>query len=259
MNCAVSIRPRMVQGRRGPASSVPPWCAPWGDRAGRGRDRLVSCAASGTGAGGGVVRHRVLLRSSWSGPGLGWPVDSSLRSEWHPSRWVNRRDRAAGRPEPAPRAPRWRCLRPVSPRLTGWRLLVPSRRFRRRDPGAAVHSVNDADCPTIAERPTLHRGQLPCTPPTDPTAYRPPPGDAASHALDALVVGAGQAGLASATTWPAGPAVPPGRRRLRDRALLGNRWDSLRLFTPAEYYSLPGMAFPAAPGTYPVRTRSPTT
>ena len=29
------------------------------------------------------------------------------------------------------------------------------------------------------------------------------------------------------------------------------RWDSLRLFTPAEYSSLPGMAFPAAPGTYP--------
>ena len=29
------------------------------------------------------------------------------------------------------------------------------------------------------------------------------------------------------------------------------RWDSLRLFTPAEYSALPGMAFPAAPGTYP--------
>ena len=29
------------------------------------------------------------------------------------------------------------------------------------------------------------------------------------------------------------------------------RWDSLRLFTPAEYSALPGMAFPAARGTYP--------
>jgi putative flavoprotein involved in K+ transport len=29
------------------------------------------------------------------------------------------------------------------------------------------------------------------------------------------------------------------------------RWDSLRLFTPAEYSALPGMAFPAAAGTYP--------
>jgi putative flavoprotein involved in K+ transport len=30
-----------------------------------------------------------------------------------------------------------------------------------------------------------------------------------------------------------------------------SRWDSLRLFTPAEYDALPGMAFPARAGTYP--------
>ena len=29
------------------------------------------------------------------------------------------------------------------------------------------------------------------------------------------------------------------------------RWDSLRLFTPAQYDGLPGMPFPAAPDTYP--------
>jgi putative flavoprotein involved in K+ transport len=29
------------------------------------------------------------------------------------------------------------------------------------------------------------------------------------------------------------------------------RWDSLRLFTPAQYDALPGMAFPAPPDTYP--------
>ena len=30
-----------------------------------------------------------------------------------------------------------------------------------------------------------------------------------------------------------------------------SRWDSLTLFTPAQYDALPGMAFPGAPGTYP--------
>jgi putative flavoprotein involved in K+ transport len=32
-----------------------------------------------------------------------------------------------------------------------------------------------------------------------------------------------------------------------------NRWDSLRLFTPARYDSLPGMAFPASDGYYPTK------
>jgi putative flavoprotein involved in K+ transport len=67
-----------------------------------------------------------------------------------------------------------------------------------------------------------------------------------------LVIGAGQAGLAMGY-------------ELRQRGLpfqivdaaheIGavwrNRWDSLRLFTPAQYDSLPGMDFPAAADTYP--------
>jgi putative flavoprotein involved in K+ transport len=32
-----------------------------------------------------------------------------------------------------------------------------------------------------------------------------------------------------------------------------SRWDSLKLFTPAQYDSLPGMAFPAPPDTYPTK------
>src|SRR5688572_17048395 len=32
-----------------------------------------------------------------------------------------------------------------------------------------------------------------------------------------------------------------------------NRWDSLRLFTPARYNGLPGMPFPGSPGTYPTK------
>ena len=32
-----------------------------------------------------------------------------------------------------------------------------------------------------------------------------------------------------------------------------SRWDSLRLFTPAQYSSLPGMAFPSPRDTYPAK------
>ncbi len=71
--------------------------------------------------------------------------------------------------------------------------------------------------------------------------------------VDVLVVGAGQAGLAigwhlrqqgirSFVLIDAGPEVGHVWR---------NRWDSLRLFTPAEYDALPGMPFPAPAGTYP--------
>ena len=38
-----------------------------------------------------------------------------------------------------------------------------------------------------------------------------------------------------------------------------SRWDSLKLFTPAQYDALPGMAFPAPDDTYPTGTRWPTT
>jgi putative flavoprotein involved in K+ transport len=70
--------------------------------------------------------------------------------------------------------------------------------------------------------------------------------------LDVLVIGAGQAGLSMA--WhltqrgvrylvvDAAPALGDSWR---------SRWDSLRLFSPAQYDSLPGMAFPAAKDTYP--------
>jgi putative flavoprotein involved in K+ transport len=75
-------------------------------------------------------------------------------------------------------------------------------------------------------------------------------GDTAT--FEVLVVGAGQAGLAIA--WhlqradvphlvvDAGPEIGHVWRA---------RWDSLRLFTPAEYDALPGMAFPAPASTYP--------
>jgi putative flavoprotein involved in K+ transport len=70
--------------------------------------------------------------------------------------------------------------------------------------------------------------------------------------LDVIVVGGSQAGLAMA--WHLA------RHHLRFVVLeaeprLGqawrSRWDSLRLFTPAQYDALPGMPFPGPPGSYP--------
>ena len=76
--------------------------------------------------------------------------------------------------------------------------------------------------------------------------------------LDVLVIGAGQAGLAVAAELR--------RHDLRylvvDAASeIGHtwrsRWDSLRLFSPAQHDALPGMAFPApAPPLSRARVRS---
>ena len=75
-----------------------------------------------------------------------------------------------------------------------------------------------------------------------------------SHTLDAIVIGGGQAGLAIAYYLS---------RQGADFLVLDaaaetgeswrTRWDSLRLFTPAEYDGLPGMQFPAADGDYPTK------
>ncbi|HET7668659.1 MAG TPA: NAD(P)/FAD-dependent oxidoreductase [Mycobacterium sp.] len=75
-----------------------------------------------------------------------------------------------------------------------------------------------------------------------------------SAPLDVLVVGAGQAGLAMA--WHLA------QRRMRyllvDAAPeIGHswrsRWDTLKLFSPAQYDGLPGMDFPAPADTYPTK------
>ncbi len=73
--------------------------------------------------------------------------------------------------------------------------------------------------------------------------------------LDVLVIGAGQAGLAVGYhLQQAGLRFLIVDGAAEIGAAWRNRWDSLRLFTPAQYDGLPGMAFPAPADTYPTRT-----
>jgi putative flavoprotein involved in K+ transport len=81
-----------------------------------------------------------------------------------------------------------------------------------------------------------------------------PKDPAGNQQLDVVVVGGSQAGLAMAwhlaqqglrfVVLEAGPEVGHVWR---------SRWDSLKLFTPAQYDALPGMVFPAPADTYPTK------
>ena len=87
------------------------------------------------------------------------------------------------------------------------------------------------------------------------TASEQAPADADrrdSRRFDVVVIGGGQAGLA--TAWH---LAQQGLRYvvLEANEELGGswrtRWDSLKLFTPSEFDALPGLPFPAPAGTYP--------
>jgi putative flavoprotein involved in K+ transport len=88
------------------------------------------------------------------------------------------------------------------------------------------------------------------TAPQDEVSYDP----AGDRRLDVVVVGGSQAGLAMAwhlaqqgrgfVVLEAGPEVGHVWR---------SRWDTLKLFTPAQYDALPGLAFPAPADTYPTK------
>src|SRR3954466_7899593 len=78
--------------------------------------------------------------------------------------------------------------------------------------------------------------------------------DAAGDRREVIVVGGGQAGLAIGYLL-----ARQGRRFTileaadTPAAAWRERWDSLRLFTPVRYDSLPGRAFPGDPAGYPGR------
>src|SRR5262245_8256953 len=76
----------------------------------------------------------------------------------------------------------------------------------------------------------------------------------AGEVWDAVVIGAGQAGLATGYHLR---RIDLRFRTLEAAAQVGGSWpcyyDSLRLFSPARYSSLPGLPFPGDPDHYPVR------
>jgi putative flavoprotein involved in K+ transport len=78
--------------------------------------------------------------------------------------------------------------------------------------------------------------------------------DAARQHFEVVVVGGGQAGLAVGYFL-----AQQGRRfaileaAAEPAAAWRARWDSLKLFTPVRYDSLPGLAFPGDPDSYPGR------
>ena len=80
------------------------------------------------------------------------------------------------------------------------------------------------------------------------------PTGAGTRQREVVVIGAGQAGLAI------GYLLAQQRRRFTILEAAGEpaaawrtRWDSLKLFTPVRYDSLPGLTFPGEPDSYPGR------
>jgi putative flavoprotein involved in K+ transport len=72
--------------------------------------------------------------------------------------------------------------------------------------------------------------------------------------FETVIVGGGQAGLATGhhlARWGRSFVILDAGRRVGDP--WRGRWDSLRLFTPARYSSLPGMRFPGDAWHYPTR------
>ena len=71
---------------------------------------------------------------------------------------------------------------------------------------------------------------------------------------DTIIIGGGQAGLATAHALAMRGlsfVILDAGERIGDS--WRTRWDSLRLFTPAPYDSLPGLSFPAPKHTYPTK------
>jgi len=88
--------------------------------------------------------------------------------------------------------------------------------------------------------------------PTQPQWTTPTAPSARVERYGTVIVGAGQAGLAVGHHLAARDldfVILDGESRVGDN--WRGRWDSLRLFTPAAYDSLPGLCFPAPPSHLP--------
>jgi len=75
-----------------------------------------------------------------------------------------------------------------------------------------------------------------------------------NHTYDTIVIGAGQSGLATGYFLQQQGqdfVILDANQRIGDA--WRNRWDSLRLFTPARYDGLAGMSFPAHPDSFPTK------
>jgi putative flavoprotein involved in K+ transport len=75
-----------------------------------------------------------------------------------------------------------------------------------------------------------------------------------NHTFNTIIIGGGQAGLATGyylRQYEDNFVILDASERIGDA--WRNRWDSLRLFTPARYNSLPGMAFPAPAHSFPTK------
>ena len=75
-----------------------------------------------------------------------------------------------------------------------------------------------------------------------------------NHRYETIIIGAGQAGLATGYHLQEREQdflILDAARRIGDS--WRNRWDSLRLFSPARYNGLPGMPFPAPGHTFPTK------
>ncbi len=73
-----------------------------------------------------------------------------------------------------------------------------------------------------------------------------------THTYNTIVIGAGQSGLATGYFLQQAGVdfiILDANKRIGDS--WRNRWDSLRLFTPAKYDGLAGMSFPAPPSHFP--------
>ena len=130
------------------------------------------------------------------------------------------------------------------------------RRSRHLPAGASSDSptVTSSRCPSPSRRPdhpdrhrpaSAHAGRW-------PTSQRSSGGE--MYDYDVVVIGAGQAGLATGTNWAAPPELRPDGRQIEQ---VGGAWpqyyDSLTLFSPARFCSLLGSPCPGDPGRYPTR------